>query len=245
MGEENILELKGISVHYHGVKALDRVDITLRSGEIVALMGPNGAGKSTVLKSIFGIAPLDSGTVSLKGRPIKPVVHEMVGLGVVLVPQGRRVFTRLTIEENLEIGGFSIRDKALLGERIEDVFASFPVLKAKRKSKARALSGGEQQMLAIARGLVAGPEALLLDEPSLGLSPKIVKEVFAKIKEINASRGTSIMVVEHNIKSLLEFVDRAYVLDRGRVVAEETPKRLLEGDILEKVFLGKLQAEGG
>ncbi len=242
MGEENLLELKGISVHYHGVKALDRVDITLKKGEIVALMGPNGAGKSTVLKSIFGIAPLDSGGISFKGRPLSPVVHEMVSLGIVLVPQGRRVFTRLTIEENLEIGGFSLRDKTELKKRMDGVLAAFPVLRTKRKAKARALSGGEQQMLAIARGLVAGPEALLLDEPSLGLSPKIVKEVFAKIKEINVTYGTSIMVVEHNIKSLLEFVDRAYVLDKGRVVAEETPKKLVEGGILEKVFLGKLSA---
>jgi len=242
MAEENILELKGISVHYHGVKALDGVNITLKKGEIVALMGPNGAGKSTVLKSVFGIAPLDSGGIHYKGKPISPIVHKMTGLGIVLVPQGRRVFTRLTIEENLEIGGFSIRDRSGVGKRIDSVLETFPALKAKRKSKARALSGGEQQMLAIARGLVAGPEALLLDEPSLGLSPKIVKEVFAKIKEINVSHGTSIMVVEHNIKSLLEFVDRAYVLDKGKVVAEGAPGRLIEGGILEKVFLGKLQA---
>jgi branched-chain amino acid transport system ATP-binding protein len=242
MVEGNILELKGISVHYHGVKALDGVNITLKRGEIVELMGPNGAGKSTVLKSVFGLAPLDSGEVCYKDRPITPVVHEMAGLGVVLVPQGRRVFTRLTIEENLEIGGFSIRDRSGLGKRIDSVLDTFPVLKKKRKSKARALSGGEQQMLAIARGLVAGPEALLLDEPSLGLSPKIVKEVFAKIKEINVSHGTSIMVVEHNIKSLLEFVDRAYVLDKGKVVAEGPPGTLIEGGILEKVFLGKLEA---
>ncbi len=245
MTGENILELKGISVHYHGVKALDGVNIALKRGEIVALMGPNGAGKSTVLKSVFGIAQLDSGEVFYKGRPITPVVHEMAGLGVVLVPQGRRVFTRLTIEENLEIGGFSIRDRNGLGKRIDGVLDTFPVLKKKRKSRARALSGGEQQMLAIARGLVAGPEALLLDEPSLGLSPRIVKEVFAKIKEINVAHGTSIMVVEHNIKSLLEFVDRAYVLDKGKVVAEGAPGKLIEGGILEKVFLGKLQAGAG
>ncbi len=245
MGEENILELKGVSVHYHGVKALDGVDIALKKGEVVALMGPNGAGKSTVLKSIFGIAPIDSGAVSYKGRPITPVVHGMSGLGVVLVPQGRRVFTSLTIEENLEIGGFSIRDRSELKKRMDDVLSAFPALKTKRKAKARALSGGEQQMLAIARGLVAGPEALLLDEPSLGLSPRMVKEVFAKIREINVKRGASIMVVEHNIKSLLEFVDRAYVLDRGRVVAEGAPGRLLEGGILEKVFLGKLEAPAG
>ncbi len=237
------MQLKGISVHYHGVKALDGVNISLGKGEILALMGPNGAGQSTVLKSVFGLAPIDSGEILFKGERITPVVHEMVGKGIVLVPQGRRVFTHLTIEENLEIGGFTIKDKNALKKRIGEVLVTFPALTIKRKAKARALSGGEQQMLAIARGLITDPTVLMLDEPSLGLSPKIVKEVFAKIEEINNTHGTSIMVVEHNIKSLLEFVDRACVLDKGRVVAEETPRKLLEGDILEKVFLGKLASQ--
>ncbi|MBI2412864.1 MAG: ABC transporter ATP-binding protein [Deltaproteobacteria bacterium] len=239
MKKEDLLHLKGVSVHYGGVKALDKVDVSVRRGEIVALMGPNGAGKSTVLKAAFGLAPLDSGQVLLDGKPFTPVVHEMVRRGVVLVPQGRRVFTHLSIEENLEIGGYFMKDRVETGRRVEEALAFFPALKKKRKLKARALSGGEQQMLAIARGLVAGPRALLLDEPSLGLSPKIIKEVFAKIKEINESQGTSVMVVEHNLKSLLGIVDRAYVLDKGKVVAEETAEGLRTSGILERVFMGK------
>lgn len=242
MKKEDLLHLKGVSVHYGGVKALDRVDVSVKRGEIVALMGPNGAGKSTVLKAAFGLAPLDSGQVMLEGRPFTPVVHEMVRRGVVLVPQGRRVFTHLSIEENLEIGGYFMKDRVETGRRVEEVLAFFPALKKKRKLPARALSGGEQQMLAIARGLVAGPRALLLDEPSLGLSPKIIKEVFAKIKEINESKGTAVMVVEHNLKSLLGIVDRAYVLDKGKVVAEETAEGLRESGILERVFMGKLES---
>ncbi|MBI5454488.1 MAG: ABC transporter ATP-binding protein, partial [Deltaproteobacteria bacterium] len=217
MKKEDLLHLKGVSVHYGGVKALDKVDVSVRRGEIVALMGPNGAGKSTVLKAAFGLAPLASGQVMLEGRPFTPVVHEMVRRGVVLVPQGRRVFTHLSIEENLEIGGYFMKDRLETARRVDEALDFFPALKKKRKLKARALSGGEQQMLAIARGLVAGPRALLLDEPSLGLSPKIIKEVFAKIKEINESKGTSVLVVEHNLKSLLGIVDRAYVLDKGKV----------------------------
>ncbi len=241
MKKEDLLHLKGVSVHYGGVKALDKVDVSVRRGEIVALMGPNGAGKSTVLKAAFGLAPLASGHVMLEGRPFTPVVHEMVRRGVVLVPQGRRVFTHLSIEENLEIGGYFMKDRLETGRRVDEVLDFFPALKKKRKLKARALSGGEQQMLAIARGLVAGPRALLLDEPSLGLSPKIIKEVFAKIKEINESKGTSVLVVEHNLKSLLGIVDRAYVLDKGKVVAEETAEGLRESGILERVFMGKLE----
>src|SRR3990172_7927940 len=143
------------------------------------------------------------------------------------------------------MGGLKKKNKKELKRRIDEALETFPVLRARRKSKARELSGGEQQMLAIARGLIANPAVLLLDEPSLGLSPRMVKEVFAKIKEINEVHGTSIMVVEHNIKSLLEFVTRAYVLDKGKVAAEEAPGKLLEGDILEKVFMGKLSAANG
>ncbi len=157
-----------------------------------------------------------------------------------IVPQGRRVFRHLTVAENLEIGGWAIADKATRKERIENVLELFPALRAKLKAKSGTLSGGQQQMLAIARGLMTDPKVLLLDEPSLGLAPKIVKEVFAKIKEINERRRTAIVVVEHNLASLLEITHRAYVLDKGRVVAEGAPAELLKTGILEKVFLGKL-----
>lgn len=217
---------------------MDSVNITIDEGEIVALMGPNGAGKSTVLKAIFGLAPLHAGKIFWHEKPLVPVSHHVVHMGISFVPQGRRVFTRLTVEENLEMGGFVVRDKKELNERKEEVMELFPVLRRKRKNKSGALSGGEQQMLALARGLMTDPKVLLLDEPSLGLAPKIVKEVFAKIQEINERHKTAIMVVEHNIKSLLEVTNRAYVLDKGKVVAEDTARTILDSGILDKVFLG-------
>jgi len=241
MNKEALLKVENLHVHYGGVKALDGVSLEIDEGEIVALMGPNGAGKSTVLKSIFGLAPIESGKILWHEKIIKPVSHEVVKMGIAFVPQGRRVFTHLTVEENLEVGGFVIKDKSLVKNRIAEVVDLFPVLKAKRKEKSGSLSGGQQQMLALARGLMVDPKVLLLDEPSLGLAPKIVKEVFGKIREIKERRQTAIMVVEHNIKSLLSIAHRAYVLDKGKVViTENDPKSLATGDRLERVFLGKI-----
>ena len=239
---EQLLRLENVSVRYGGVHALDGASVSLDEGEIVALMGPNGAGKSTILKTIFGLVSLSHGKVLWHEKHIKPVPHEMVAEGIAFVPQGRRVFRHLTVRENLEIGGFVVRNKRLLQERIQEMLEIFPALRAKLKAKSGTLSGGQQQMLAIARALITRPSVLLLDEPSLGLAPKIVKEVFAKIKEINERHKTAIFVVEHNLKSLLHIVDRAYVLDKGVVVAEDKPRALLSSGILEKVFLGSLGA---
>ena len=240
MTKETLLQLQNVSVHYGGVKALDSVDISLDEGEIVALMGPNGAGKSTILKTIFGLAPIHSGKILWHEKEIKPVSYEVVQRGIAFVPQGRRVFGNLTVEENLEIGGFIVVNKQELKRRITELMETFPVLKQKRRAKAGTLSGGQQQMLALARGLMTEPKILLLDEPSLGLAPKIVKEVFAKIKEVNEKHKTAIMVVEHNIKSLLSIAGRGYVLDKGKVVAKDASQKLLESGVLEKVFVGKL-----
>ena len=237
---ETLLQLHNVHVYYGGVKALNGASVSLDEGEIVALMGPNGAGKSTILKSIFGLTPVSEGKILWHERTIKPVPHEMVQDGIAFVPQGRRVFKHLTVRENLEIGGFVVRDKKLLQERIKEVLDFFPALKAKLKAKSGTLSGGQQQMLAIARALVTRPTVLLLYEPSLGLAPKIVKEVFTKIKEINERHKTAIFVVEHNLQSLLHIVDRAYVLDKGAVVAEGKPHDIVQSGVLEKVFLGKV-----
>jgi branched-chain amino acid transport system ATP-binding protein len=239
MNKEILLQLKNIHVHYGGVKALSGADIVINEGEVVALMGPNGAGKSTVLKAIFGLAPIESGDVMLHGNKISLKPHEIVELGVSFVPQGRRVFRNLSVLENIQIGGHAIKSKKVLKERTEEVLNLFPALKEKLNQKSGQLSGGQQQMVAIARGLITTPKLLLLDEPSLGLAPKIVKEVFAKIKEINEKKGTAIVVVEHNINSLLEITNRAYVLDKGKVVAEGEGKEFLQSDVLEKVFMGK------
>ena len=240
MDTETLLQMRDGKVRYGELTVLDGVSLTLDEGEIVALMGPNGAGKSTILKAIFGLAPLSGGRVLWNGQPFTPVAYQVVRRGIAFVPQGRRVFSGLSVEENLEIGGAIIKDKERLKQSIEEVMRMFPILRQKRKVPSGTLSGGQQQMLALARGLMTNPKVLLLDEPSLGLAPKIVKEIFAKMHEINQNRKTAILVVEHNITSLLQIAHRAYVLDKGKIVVTDTAKNLQGSDVLEKVFLGML-----
>ena len=239
MNTETLLSLKDIHVQYGGVKALDGVDVTLDEGEVVALMGPNGAGKSTILKALFGLAPITGGKILWHEQEFTPVSHEVVARGIAFVPQGRRVFANLTVKENLEVDGYVNRNARLTNARIDEVLELFPALKMKLNARSGTLSGGQQQMLAIARGLMTDPKVLLLDEPSLGLAPKIVKEVFELVQEINLKRKTAIMVVEHNIKSLLTIASRGYILDKGKVVAEGNPTELVEKGTLQKVFSGQ------
>ena len=233
-----LLELKNISASYGELKVLHDVSLGVEMGEIVAIMGPNGAGKSTVLKTIFGLLKY-SGEVGYEGQKIHPLPHELVKMGVAFVPQGRRVFSSLSVEENLAVGGFFL-DKKEVARRVEGIYEIFPVLKSKKHDYAGMLSGGQQQLLAIARGLMVEPKLLLLDEPTLGLAPKVVKEVFEKIKEINEKRGTTIIIVEHNLKSVLEIVRRAYLLHHGKIIAEDSPAKIISSGILEKVFTGKI-----
>ena len=237
-----LLELVDISVRYGQVRALTDVSLGVGMGEIVAVMGPNGAGKSTVLKAVMGLAPVVDGHVNWRQQRLTAPTHEIVREGIAFVPQGRRVFTHLSIEENLEMGCLYLNDTAEKQRRLDTVLDLFPVLREKRRDFASQMSGGQQQMLALGRGLMAGPEVLLLDEPTLGLAPIVVKEVFEKVAEISAKLNTTIMVVEHNIKGVLDIVDRAYVLDMGRVVHDGTPESIQETDILSQVFLGKLDA---
>lgn len=234
----DLLNLDGISVHYDAVVALDSVSLGVRKGEMVAVMGPNGAGKSTVLKAIMGLAPVVGGQVYWRQRPLEAATHEIVKEGISFVPQGRRVFTHLTVEENLEMGCLYLDDAPEKTRRLESVMDLFPILHEKRDDLASQMSGGQQQMLALGRGLMASPEVLLLDEPTLGLAPIVVKEVFQKVAEISDRLDTTILVVEHNIKGVLDIVDRAYVLDRGRVVHDGTPQSVRDTDILTQVFLG-------
>ena len=245
-----LLELHGVSVHYGAVVALDDVSLGIRKGEVVAVMGPNGAGKSTVLKAIMGLAPVVAGEVHWRQQRLAAATHEIVKEGIAFVPQGRRVFTHLTIEENLELGCLYLGDGAEKARRLDAVMEFFPILREKRRDMASQMSGGQQQMLALGRGLMAGPELLLLDEPTLGLAPIIVSEVFQKVREISDRLSTTIMLVEHNIRGALEIVDRAYVLDMGRVVHDGTPESIRETNILTDVFLGRVRrededAEGG
>ena len=235
-----LLELVDVSVRYGAVSALEDVTLGVNEGDVVAVMGPNGAGKSTVLKAIMGLAPVVSGQVNWRSEPLASATHEIVKEGIAFVPQGRRLFTHLTIEENLEMGCLYMNDRAEKERRMESVMELFPVLHEKRRDMASAMSGGQQQMLALGRGLMASPDVLLLDEPTLGLAPIVVKEVFSMVALISERLGTTIMVVEHNIKGVLDIVDRAYVLDMGRVVFEGTPQSVLETNILTEVFLGKV-----
>ena len=235
---EKLLELKNLSAGYH-MQVLFGVNLRIDKGEVVALMGPNGAGKSTVLKAIFGLIQHEGG-VFYEGRKIHPLPHDLVRMGVAYVPQGRRVFSSLTVAENLEMGGFFLHDAREIKRRIEGIYQIFPVLKEKKQALGGELSGGQQQLLAIARGLMTEPKILLLDEPTLGLSPKVVKEVFAKIREINERRHTAILIVEHNLKSVLEIVDRAYVLNHGKIVCEDIPQNIVNSGILEQIFSGKI-----
>lgn len=237
-GTPPLLELTDISVEYGAVRALDDVSMDVHAGEVVAVMGPNGAGKSTVLKAVMGLAPVVSGTVYWRQEPLAAETHEIVKEGIAFVPQGRRVFTHLSIAENLEMGCLYLNDRSEKARRLDSVMELFPVLYEKRKDYASQMSGGQQQMLALGRGLMASPELLLLDEPTLGLAPIIVKEVFQKVAEISERLGTTIMVVEHNIKGVLDIVDRAYVLDKGTVVHNGTPQSIRDTDILTQVFLG-------
>ena len=237
-----LLELVDVSVRFGAVTALDHASLGVSRGQLAAVMGPNGAGKSTVLKAIMGLAPVVSGTVYWRQKPLAVATHEIVKEGISFVPQGRRVFTHLTIAENLEMGCLYLNDREEQERRLDSVMELFPILYEKRRDLASQMSGGQQQMLALGRGLMAGPEVLLLDEPTLGLAPIVVKEVFQKVAEINDRLKTTIFVVEHNIKGVLDIAGRAYVLDKGRVVHAGTPQSVQETNILTEVFLGRVNA---
>lgn len=240
MNKEFLLQLKDITASYGTKPILFDVNVEIEEGEIIAILGPNGSGKSTILKSMFGMTQVESGEVKYLGQKIHPVAHELVKMGVAFVPQGRRVFTNLNVQENLEIGGFFLNDRKEVARRIAEVYKLFPMLHEKRKEKSSSLSGGQQQILAIARGLMVEPKLLMLDEPTLGLSPKAVKEVFALIKHINKERKMAIVVVEHNLRSLLPITNRVYVVDHGKIAFHGKPETLEKENVLERVYMGKM-----
>ncbi len=233
-----MLELSTVSVSYGMIDALNGVSLTVRRGEIVALIGANGAGKSTTLMTISGVNALRSGTISFEGRAIsgRPV-HEIVRSGISQVPEGRRIFPRMTVRENLEMGAFTRQRNELVAD-LERVFALFPVLAERRRQPGGTLSGGEQQMLAIGRALMTRPSLLLLDEPSLGLAPIIVSRIFRIITEIN-QQGTTILLVEQNAKAALRLAQRAYVMETGRIVMEGPAAQLEKDPGIKKAYLGE------
>lgn len=233
-----ILSVENISVHYGAIQALRGVSFNLNEGEIVTLIGANGAGKSTSLNTISGLLRPSSGSITYLGEDITQVAPpEIVKRGLIQIPEGRKIFASMTVWENLEMGAYLNNDSKEVDRLIEDSFERFPRLKERRNQKGGTLSGGEQQMLAIARGMMAKPRVLLLDEPSMGLSPIMVEQIFDTIREINQS-GTSILLVEQNALMALSIADRGYVLDTGRVALDGPANDLLHNPVVINAYLG-------
>jgi len=233
-----MLNVTGLKVSYGGVLAVSKVDIEVAKGQIVALVGGNGNGKSTTLRAIAGLNQADQGDIvfegaSLKGKP----AHDRVGLGLSLVPEGRRLFPRLSVQRNLELGAYTRRDRNEVTETMDRVFGWFPILKERRSQLAGTMSGGEQQMLAIGRGLMARPRLLMLDEPSWGIAPKFVTKVLDTIQQIN-EQGVSILLVEQNLHKALAIAHHGYVIQTGRIVMQGSGRELLESEDIKKAYLG-------
>ncbi len=234
-----MLKVENLSVSYGVIGAIKSVSFEVRQGEIVALIGANGAGKTTILQTVTGLIQPKSGSISFEGADLrKTPAHKIVSLGMAHVPEGRRIFQELSVLENLKLGAFTRRDKREIADSLEMVYGRFPRLKERRTQIAGTLSGGEQQMLAMGRALMSRPKIILMDEPSMGLSPLLVSEVFDIIREINAS-GTTVLVVEQNARKVLSIANRAYVLETGNIVLEGDAKDLLDDDSVKKAYLGE------
>jgi branched-chain amino acid transport system ATP-binding protein len=234
-----LLELRDVHTYYGAIHALRGITVDVEEGEIVTLIGSNGAGKSTTLRTISGLLRPRQGEIRLRGARIdgrRP--HEIVALGVCQSPEGRRVFARMSVQENLEMGAFARRDRAGLTAEYERVFELFPRLRERREQKAGTLSGGEQQMLAIGRALMSAPKVLLLDEPSMGLAPILVEQIFSIIKTIN-DQGTTVLLVEQNALMALGIAQRGYILQTGEVVLSDVADRLREDEAVRKAYLGE------
>ncbi len=234
-----MLEILGLSVFYGGIHALKDISLNVPQGAIVTLIGANGAGKSTTLRSISGLAEARQGKILFRGREIQNrPVHRIVRKGIAMVPEGRRIFANLSVEENLLMGAFARKDGEEIHRGIGWVFEHFPRLKERAKQKGGTLSGGEQQMLALGRGLMSHPDLLMLDEPSLGLAPKLVREVFDIIRNIHAE-GMTILLIEQNAMAALEVADYGYVLQTGRISMEGKGKDLLKDPSIKEAYLGE------
>ncbi|MBZ0284182.1 MAG: ABC transporter ATP-binding protein [Anaerolineae bacterium] len=234
-----LLELENVHTYYGHIHALKGVSLKVDEGEIVTLVGSNGAGKSTSLRTISGMVRAKQGRVLLEGRDITAVKpHEIAALGIGHVPEGRRIFPLLTVRENIEIGAWNVTNRSVISDRMEQMFVLFPRLRERVAQKGGTLSGGEQQMLAIARALMSAPRVLLLDEPSMGLAPVLVEGIFDIIKHIN-SEGTTILLVEQNALMALEVAQRGYVLQTGTIALSDSAKALMNNEMVKKVYLGE------
>ncbi len=235
----SLLEIKDLSVYYGMIQALKGISFTVDEGEVIALIGANGAGKTTTLHTITGLLPVSGGSITFDGTDITKVpAHRIVSMGMAHVPEGRRVFANLSVLQNLKMGAFTRKDKEEIRNNLEDVFSRFPRLKERQNQLAGTLSGGEQQMLAIGRALMSNPKILLMDEPSMGLSPIFVAEIFDIIEKVKES-GTTVLLVEQNAKKALSISDRAYVLETGRIVLDGKASDLLQNEEIRKAYLGE------
>jgi len=234
----HILQVKDIKVQYLSIPVIQGLSLTVDPGETVCVVGANGAGKSTFLKAIMGAVSVFDGEILFQGRAIQDLnTEEIVRIGITYVPEERMLFTALSVEENLLLGAYTLNDKERIRENLQFVYSLFPILRDRRSQAALTLSGGEQQMVAIGRGLMSNPQILMLDEPSLGLAPVLVDEVLNTVRRLK-EEGMTILLVEQNVREALDLADRGYVIQTGRIVAEGSGKELLESDIFRTAFLG-------
>ena len=234
-----MLKLKNINTFYGNIQALHDVSLEVKQGEIITLIGANGAGKTTTLMSICGIVPPRSGEIIFEGKPIHQMkTDEIVKLGIVQVPEGRLIFPYMTVMENLDMGAYLRKDKEGIKKDLEYIFELFPILAQRKNQQGGTLSGGEQQMLAISRALMARPRLLLLDEPSLGLAPLVIRQIFEIIKKINRENNTTIFLVEQNAHQALKIAHRGYVMENGRITLVDSASNLLNNEEVKKAYLG-------
>ncbi len=234
-----MLRVERIKVSYDEVPALHEVSFKVEKGQIVSIVGANGAGKSTILKAVSSVLRPEAGAIYFEERRTDPVPpHEVVNLGIAHVPEGRRLFARLTVMQNLTLGAYTRKSEEHRQSTLKMIFGLFPVLAQRRDQRAGTLSGGEQQMLAIARGLMSKPKLLMLDEPSMGIMPKLITEIFEMIQQVNRQEGLTILLVEQNVQEALELAHYAYILQTGRMVMEGKPADLLQTDMIKKAYLG-------
>lgn len=234
-----MLEVKDIEVFYGVIQAIKGISFEVNEGEVIALIGANGAGKTTTLHTITGLLQPKKGSIMFEGKDITKIpAHKIVSLGMAHVPEGRRVFGELTVYENLKMGAYTRKDKAEIQETLEMVYKRFPRLEERKNQLAGTLSGGEQQMLAMGRALMSHPKIIVMDEPSMGLSPIFVNEIFQIIQDVSES-GTTVLLVEQNAKKALSIADRAYVLETGKIVLEGDAKELMNNDSIKKAYLGE------
>ena len=233
-----MLDIKNLSVSYGAIDAVKDISLHVDDGEIVSLIGANGAGKTTTLHTITGLVPAKSGSIMFNGQDLlKTKANRIVTLGMAHVPEGRHVFTRMSVQENLEMGAYSLMDTSHVSEDLDKVYTYFPRLKERRRQLAGTLSGGEQQMVAMGRAMMSRPNTILMDEPSMGLSPKLVKEIFRIIEKLH-DEGITVLLVEQNAKMALSIADRAYVLETGRITMEGKASDLLHDEKVRKAYLG-------